>query len=341
MSKKIKTAVLGATGVVGQVFLWMLSKHQWFEVDAVVASQQRVGCIYGDTVKWLLPIPMPDFLKEKQIDSLDPQLLEDKEIRIIFSALPADIAGDVEPELRQRGFYLFSNASALRYEENVPILIPEVNPLEMNRIECQGYPDGGFVITNANCATTGLAVAMAPLRKFGILEIHVSTYQSMSGAGYPGLSALDISGNLLPFIKLEEEKMIKELKKILNINADIFPYCVRVPVLFGHLETIWVKFKRSVRINEIREAWESFQLENIRLPSSPDRPVIYDDREDFPQTRICFHGRPPGMPVFVGRLQKRADRIGFVLLVNNLVKGAAGGSVQNAELFVQRHGEKL
>jgi aspartate-semialdehyde dehydrogenase len=339
-NNKIKVAVLGATGVVGQVFVHMLMEHEWFELSIITGSDSRKGKLYGEEVRWVLPVPLPKPAEHMKLDGLDMGLLKDRDIKIIFSALPSDVAKTVEPELRETGFYVFSNAGALRYETNVPILIPEVNPETVRWIERQGFPSQGFVITNANCSTTGLAAALAPLREFGLKEVFVSTYQSVSGAGYPGLPVLDIMGNAVPYIAKEEEKMKIELAKILESDAAVYPHCVRIPVPFGHLETVWLTFEREIYENDILEAWQGFEYEGAGLPTLPGRPVVYSDKEDFPQPRMSFWGSSSrsGMQVFTGRLRKEKDKLGFTLLVNNLVKGAAGGSIANAELFLRTYG---
>lgn len=337
---KIKTGILGCTGIVGQVFVWMLANHKWFDVSFISASSSREGKSYLDEVKWMIPYEIPEYIKNKKIESLDYSELKKRGIKIIFSALPAEIARIVEPELRENNFWVFSNASALRYEDAVPILIPEINLDSIDLIKKQGYPHNGFVITNANCSTTGIAVALAPLKKFDIEEVYISTYQSVSGAGFPGLSALDISNNAIPYIKGEENKMIVELKKILQVKAEIYPFCVRIPTLFGHLETVWLRFKKEVHEGEIIEAWKNFRLKNINIPSLPEQPIIYCEDEFFPQPKMSFFGNPPGMPVYTGRLKRLNDKVGFVLLANNLVKGAAGGSIENAEAFIQLYGDK-
>ncbi len=339
--KKERVAVLGSTGIVGQAFVWLLSGHKLFEPFFLSASSSRSGKSYGDEVRWVFPFQMPETVINKKIETLDYSKLKELGIRIIFSALPFDVAKIVEPDLRKNGFWVFSNAGAMRNEVDVPILIPEANLESLDLIKKQRFPGKGFVITNANCSTTGIAVALAPLKKFGIIEVYLSTYQSVSGAGYPGLSALDISGNAIPFIKDEEEKIEYELKKILNFDADIYPYCVRVSTLFGYLETVWVKLEKSVKEDEMIEAWKTFGLKNVDLPSAPDAPIIYDHSDDFPQPKMSFFGTPSGMAVLVGRLRKKNDKIGFTLLVNNLIKGAAGGSIENAEAFLDRYGDKI
>jgi len=373
-NNKQKVAVLGATGVVGQVFVHMLSSHKWFELSVIAGSDSRAGKYYNEEVQWMLPVPMPESVKNKKLDALDmdsllipgknmqkkqtfppfsllsagnmaswvagaTRFLKKRGIKIIFSALPSHVAKTVEPGLRENNFYIFSNAGAMRYETDVPILIPEVNPETLEWINKQGFPGNGFIITNANCSTTGLAVALAPLKKFRLKEVFVSTYQSVSGAGFPGLSAMDIMGNTIPYIPEEEKKIMVELKKILQLKVEIYPHCVRIPVLFGHLETVWLTFEEPVERENILEAWETFEFKSANLPTMPQQPVLYFDEEHFPQPRMSFWGSPPGMQVFTGRLKKEKDKIGFTLLVNNLVKGGAGGSIANAELFLDAYGE--
>lgn len=335
---KINVGILGSTGMVGQAFVWLLAGHPRFEISFLSASAQRDNKYYGDEVHWAFPFPMPESVRDKKLAALDYDKLKERGIKIIFSALPAGEAKIIEPELRAQHFYVFSNAGALRYEEDVPILIPEVNIHALGLIEKQGFPGQGFVVTNANCSTTGLAVALAPLRKFGIREVYVSTYQSVSGAGYPGLSALDIAGNAIPYIKNEEDKMISETKKILELQAPIYPTCVRIPTLWGHLETVWIDFRDPVETEDIIDAWQSFKSDSPKLPTRPDHPVIYRAEAAFPQPKMSFDGTPPGMTVFTGQLKKRNNKIGFTLLVNNIIKGAAGGSIRNAEAFVRVYG---
>jgi len=335
--QRINVAVLGATGVVGQVFVHLLARHRLFYPAVLAGSDTRAGKCYCDEVSWVLPFPIPGDFRDRKISALDINTLKENDVKIVFSALPADVARRVEPELRDCGFYVFSNASALRYDEDVPILIPEANSTALNLIKNQGYPHKGFVAANANCSTTGLAVVLAPLVPLGIKEIFVSTYQSVSGAGYPGLPALDIMNDAVPFISGEEEKIIVEIKKILQLDAAVFPHCVRIPVPFGHLETVWLGFDGDAAVETVRAAWDNFKMEPVG-PSFPVQPVQYLEDAGFPRPGLCFHGEPAGQQVFTGRLRKVGDKIGFTLVVNNLVKGAAGGSIQNAELFVAEFG---
>jgi len=336
--EKIKVAVIGSTGAVGQVFMWMLSDHPWFEITYITASASRNGERYGYSVHWVIPFEIPSEIRNLELKEIDMQEMKDAGVKIVFSAMPAEIAQDIEPALRENGFYVFTNAGAMRYENNVPILIPEANIDDLAMISRQGYPDSGFIVTNANCVTTGLALALAPIKKRGIKEIMVSTYQSVSGAGYPGLSSFDITDNVIPYIAKEEEKVEKEIKKILSIDPIVYTYCVRVPVMFGHLETVWLTLEDTAEPEDIIRDWDEFIIDEPGLPSSPKKPVVYAPDDTFPQPKYAFWGTPRGMVVYTGRVKKKDGKIGFTLMVNNVVKGAAGGSIQNAELFVKQYG---
>jgi aspartate-semialdehyde dehydrogenase len=337
MSHKVKTAVLGATGMVGQAFVERLADHPWFELSDLIASSRR-NRPYGQAVHWLLPGRPPAAAQDLCLEALDDDRLLKRDIRVIFSALPADVALETEGALRERGFWVFSNARTYRYQAAVPILIPEINPDHLHLIEEQGFPQTGCIVTNANCTTTGLALALAPMRQFGIREVYVSTSQSLSGAGYPGPSALAMSGNIIPHIEGEAEKLQQETGKILDTDFPVFAHCARVPVPFGHLETVWVRLSQPVAAEDVRQAWASLTQQGEALPSLPRVPLVYDESAWAPQPAQAFAGSPPGMPVFLGGLQVRGPHVGFRLLVNNLVRGAAGGSVANAELFFSRYG---
>lgn len=336
-NKRIKVAVIGATGAVGQVFMWMLSNHPWFELSYATASAARVGQRYADTVHWVMPFEMPEAIKDMTVKEFNFAKMKEAGVKIVFSALPAAVAQEAEPQLRANGFYVFSNAAAMRYDQNVPILIPDANVDQLDLVREQGYPQTGFCVTNANCVTTGLAVALAPLVKFGIKTISINSYQSVSGAGYPGLSSFDITDNCIPFIKGEEEKIEKEIKKILSIEPEVYAYTVRVPVMFGHLETVWLDLEEDVEVEDVIKAWADFK-EVQDLPSTPKQPIVYSPEPTFPQPKYAFWGEPKGMVVYTGRIKKKNNKIGFCLMVNNIVKGAAGGSIQNAEAFVARYG---
>ncbi|WP_319757709.1 aspartate-semialdehyde dehydrogenase [uncultured Sphaerochaeta sp.] len=337
MEKKIKVAVMGATGAVGQVFMWMLADHPWFELTYATASASRVGLKYASTVHWVMPFEMPKKIRDVEVKEFNIEAMQEEGVQIVFSALPAEVASEAEPQLRDNGFFVFSNAASMRYDPNVPILIPETNIEQLDLVQAQGYPEKGFVVTNANCVTTGLAMALAPLRKYGIKNIMLHSYQSVSGAGYPGLSSFDITDNCIPFIRGEEEKIEKEIKKILTIDPEVYCFTVRVPVMFGHLEAVWLDLEQDVEVEDIVKDWADFK--NVPdLPSTAAQPVEYGSDPTFPQPKYAFWGNPSGMVVYTGRLKKKNGKIGFLLMVNNIVKGAAGGSIQNAEAFVKKFG---
>jgi len=338
--ERIKTAVLGATGLVGQAFVWILSSHGWFDLELLAASAKNTGLPYGEAVRWRLPFEPPSAAAGMRLSSAEPETLQKLGIQAVFSALPSSSAESIEPELSKAGFWIFSNASSMRYLEEVPILIPEINPESIRLISRQGFPEKGFVITNANCTTTGLALALSPLRRFGIKRLFLSTYQALSGAGHHGFENPHFSENAVPWIEGEEEKVTLELDKILGIKAEIFPFCVRIPVPCGHLETVWLELEEDPSLKAIEEAWREFGAKDQGLPSMPRNPVKYLGPDEYPHPKMSFEGNPAGMQVFTGRLKKRGGYSGFVLLSNNLIRGAAGGSVENAELFLRRYNFK-
>ncbi len=326
------TAILGATGIIGQVFVHLLSNHPFFRIKSLIASKTREGKKYGEETTWHLPFPPEESVTARELESLDVNSLKKNGVKYIFSALPATIALKIETALRNKGFYIFSNSSAFRNDKNVPILIPDVNKDYIELIEKQGYPGKGFIITNPNCSTAGLALALSPLIDLEIKEINVSTYQAISGAGYPGIPSLDISDTVIPFIKDEEEKICFEIKKILKINPTILATCVRVPVRFGHVESVWIKTEVTPKPHEIIDKWLKKSSLGI-LPSLPDHPIVYGKEDGFPGNQLTFLGNPPGMQIYIGGLRIREGRIGFNLLVNNIFRGGAAGSVANAEYF--------
>ncbi len=336
-NKKINVYILGATGLIGQAFVKVLSDHPEFEIVGLAGSKTGIGEKYRDSVNWKLPVNFPENSGDLIIEKPDLNVIRDKGVRIIFSALPSGSAGKIEDDLRNNGFYVFTNAGAHRYDPDVPILVPDINPGSIKLIEDQGFPKKGFIVTNPNCSTAGLAVALGPLKTFGIEEITISTYQAISGAGYPGISAMDISGNVIPHIEGEEEKLEKETKKILEIDPEILASCVRVPTLYGHLETVWIRFSDSPDTGDILNAW-SRSIPEFNIPSLTKRSVKYLDDPEYPDNHFAFRGDPSGMQVYTGSLKKRENKIGFNIMVNNLIRGGAGGSVANAELFYKVYG---
>ena len=339
--RKLKTAVLGATGMVGQAFLMMLNRHPWFEPSVLVASPEKEGRLFTESSSWLLPTPLPESIADMPLQKFDIGMLKREKVRIVFSALPSAVAAELEPELAKGGFAVFSNASAMRYREEVPIIIPEINPGECRPEEKHDLSRGGFVITNANCTTTGLALALAPLRKFGIRRIFLSTYQALSGAGRKGFETPELKKNVYPRIEGEENKVQREIRKIFSSDFEIYPFCLRVPVPFGHTETVWIELNHNPSSGDIIEAWKGFRSTGPELPSLPDNPIIYLGKEGCPQSNMSFGGDPPGMEVYTGRIRTINGMAGFVLVFNNIIRGAAGGSIANAELYVKLSGEEL
>ncbi len=335
-NKKINVGILGATGLIGQVFVKMLSEHPRFD-PVVLTGSGRGGELYTERVRCKIPLNIPQKASKQIVSGYDINILKENGVKFVFSALPSDIAGEIENELRENGFYVFSNASAHRYDPDVPVLIPDINPESLGLIRAQGFPGNGFIVTNPNCSTTGLAVALHPLMEFGIEEVTVSTYQAISGAGYPGLPALDIMDSVIPHIKGEEEKMGTETKKILGIDPLILATCIRVPTRYGHLESVWVRFSESPDIRDIITKWADYQPE-IRTCSLTERSVKYLDNTQLLRNSLSFQGDPPGMQVYTGGIRKIGNRIGFNLMINNLIRGGAGGSVANAELFHNKYG---
>lgn len=336
-TESIRSAVLGATGMVGQVFVHLLARHPRFALTMVCASEANRGKKYRDTVQWQLPFPSDPSIDGMVLEKAVPRKLQKAGIEIVFSGLPSEIARDLEGDLRREGLLVFSNAGAFRSDPEVPIVIPEANPGDLALVSSQRKKYGGAIVTNANCSTTGLAVALAPLLPFDPIEVVVSTYQSVSGAGYPGLAALDINHNAIPLIPGEEEKIRRELPEILHHELKIHATCVRIPVPVGHLESVWVRFRTPPSADALIHAWRQTAWQG-RGGSFPLHPVRYLENPAWPQPRQAFWGTPPGMPVCTGRLRVRENMAGFLLLVNNLVKGGAGGSVQNAELLLSRKG---
>lgn len=327
----MKVAVLGATGMVGRTFVRLLAGHPWFRIEKLVASERSAGKKYGELVD-----DSPEEFRDVEVTSL-PEFLRDPDVDLVFNALPASLSKEVEEELAQ-SLPVFTNARSHRYDPDVPILVPEVNREHLKLIDVQRGRRGweGFIVTNPNCSTAILTVSLAALRGFGIREVNVATMQAISGAGYSGLSALAIQDNVIPLIQGEEWKIENESRKILGEldGGEIKPaefrisaIATRVPVLHGHTEAVFVKLERG-SLEDVREAFESFDpLGELGLPSY-ERPLVYSD---VPQPRL-HRDRGRGLTVTVGRLEESSEGFKYVVTGHNLVRGAAGGSVLNAEL---------
>ena len=342
-SQKIPVGILGATGVVGQRFLQMLQEHPWFEVAWLAASDRSAGQAYGEAVRWRLKTQIPPAVARMTVSSASPQGAP----RVIFAALDAAIARDLEPQFAAAGCAVVSNSSAFRMHENVPLVIPEVNADHIALLEkqCWRRESGGYIVTNPNCSAIGLVVALAPLqRNFGIESIFVTTMQAVSGAGYPGVASLDILGNVIPYIAKEEEKMEEETRKLLGrltgervepAGFRMTAHCNRVAVEDGHTESVSVKLGRKAAPDEIISAFNSFRStpQELQLPLAPAQPIVYDNAPDRPQPRFDVE-RGRGMTVSVGRLRPCGVLdYKFTVLSHNTIRGAAGAALLNAELL--------
>jgi aspartate-semialdehyde dehydrogenase len=345
---KLRACVLGATGMVGQHFIRILDNHPTFEVGVVTASQRSLGREYGDATDWFVSGAVPEPVKTLDVIETTSKEILKQEVDIVFSALPSDVAFDIESELAQGGLPVFSNAGAHRMDDDVPILIPEINPRHLELVENQDYGEG-FIVTNSNCSTSGLVFGLKPLEEFGIRSVTVTTYQAISGAGRTGVSSMDILGNVIPFISNEEEKMAVETREILGtiehgkvkpaefvVNAS----CVRVPVQDGHLESIVIDLEESFEVEHVVEKMNNFSGEpqSLNLPTAPENPIVVLNESDRPQPMrdLSLDKGDLGMTVKIGRVRKQGGRLNMFLLVHNTIRGAAGASVLNAEFALAK-----
>jgi aspartate-semialdehyde dehydrogenase len=338
-----KIGILGATGMVGQRFIQLLERHPWFEVAWLAASDKSSGKRYGEAVKWKLDTALPAQIAEMPVSPATPEGAP----KIIFAALDSDIARELEPKFAAAGCAVISNSSAFRMQEDVPLVIPEVNASHLPLLENQSWrrQSGGYIVTNPNCSAIGLVLALKPLEeRFGIESIFVSTMQAVSGAGYPGVASLDILGNVVPYIKSEEEKMQEETLKLLGslkgtrvqpLNAKISAHCNRVPVEDGHTESVSIKLRKPATREQILAAWSEFKpLAGQDLPTAPAQPVEFVAADDRPQPRLD-RMRGNGMASTVGRLRPcPLLDWKFTVLSHNTIRGAAGAALLNAELLV-------
>ena len=344
LGAKIEVGLLGATGAVGQHFVRLLAEHPWFRLTWLAASERSAGRRYGD-LPWRLAAPPPEDITKLPVESLragnGPEL--------VFSALDAAVAGECEAEFAARGHWVVSNARNHRMDPCVPLVIPEVNPDHLGLVHRQRAERGwrGGLITNPNCATVGLAMVLGALRWFAPRRVTVTTLQALSGAGYPGVASLDAAANVIPNIEGEEEKLETETQKILGTleagavhghAVRISAQTTRVPVLDGHTEAVSVELEEHTTREDLLAAFAGFSgtPQALALPSAPPHPIVVHERPDRPQPRLDVDSYG-GMAVHVGRL-RACPVLGwkFVLLSHNMVRGAAGAALLNAELVVTR-----
>jgi aspartate-semialdehyde dehydrogenase len=344
MNSKIPVGILGATGTVGQRFIQLLDEHPWFEVTWLAASDRSAGKLYPEAAKWNLATPIPAKIAALTVNPAAPERTTPK---LVFAALDAAAAQQIEPAFAAAGHAVVSNSSAFRMAEDVPLIIPEVNGDHVPLIKTQKWykDNGGFMVTNPNCSAIGLVLALAPLhRRFGIDKIFVATMQAISGAGYPGVPSMDILGNVIPYIAREEDKMEAESRKLLGslsgphiVPADLAlsAHCNRVAVEDGHTESVSLKLRQPAQAEEIIAAWNEFRClpQKLKLPTAPEQPVIYETAPDRPQPRLD-RDRGRGMSAVVGRLRPcNIFDWKFTVLSHNTIRGAAGAAVLNGELL--------
>jgi aspartate-semialdehyde dehydrogenase len=332
MKTKYSIGILGATGMVGQRYIQLLENHPWFEVAWLAASDRS----------WRLDTPLPERIAKMTVADAEPEGAP----KIIFASVDAAIARELEPKFAAAGCAVLSNSSAFRMAPNVPLVIPEVNAEHLGLIEEQPTrkQSGGYMVTNPNCSTIGLVLALKPLQeRFGIEKIFVTTMQAISGAGYPGVPSMDIVDNVVPFIGNEEDKMEEETLKLLGkleghavkpLPAGISASCNRVAVVDGHTECVSIKLAKPATREEILAAWAEFNpLAGQNLPFAPEQPIQYLPQNDRPQPRLD-RNRGKGMAVSVGRLRPCGLLDWkFVALSHNTIRGAAGATILNAELL--------
>ena len=339
---QIEVGILGATGMVGQQFIALLAKHPWFKVTWLGASERSAGKAYRDAAAWRLPTPAPEDVSKLIVNQAVPANAP----KLVFSGLDSGVAGEVEGAFANAGHFVVSNSKNYRMDAVVPLMIPEVNADHLKLLDAQQAAHGwkGRIVTNPNCSTVAMSMALAPLRQFGLQTVMVTTLQAISGAGYPGVPSWDILGNVIPFIDGEEGKIETETQKILGrlVGGTIEPHpavvsatTTRVPVHNGHTESVAVKLQQKVTMEAIIDAFNSFRgrPQELKLPSAPPQPVVYLTERNRPQPALDVN-RDGGMTVTVGRLRPcPVLDYKFICLGHNTIRGAAGVAILNAELM--------
>jgi aspartate-semialdehyde dehydrogenase len=347
MTERIQVGILGATGMVGQEFVSFLRDHPWFDLTWLGASDRSAGKRYQDATTWRLGGETPAYVRDIVVSESKPgDVNQSRPPKLVFSAMDASVATEIEQAFASAGHVIVSNSRNHRMDADVPLLVPEINADHLSLIHEQQRKRGwkGQIVTNPNCSTVVLVMALAPLKQFGIQRVVVTTMQAISGAGYPGVASMDINANVVPFIGGEEEKMQQETQKILGdftgavvepLAAKVSAHCNRVPVVDGHTITVSVELAQKPSEEEVLRALRSWRgiPQQRGLPSAPPCPVIYMREPDRPQPRRDVE-RENGMAVFVGRLRKcPVLDYKFVALGHNTVRGAAGAAVLNAEVM--------
>jgi aspartate-semialdehyde dehydrogenase len=336
----VRVGILGATGAVGQRFVQLLEDHPTFEISALTASPESAGERYRDAAKWRVDTPIPQAVAEMRVRETAVDAIPE-DLDLLFSSLPSGVAAEIEPELCRAGYVVSSNSSNERMGEDVPLTIPEVNPDHLDLIDTQRAERGwdGALVKNPNCSTITMVPTLAALDEFGLSRVHVSTLQAVSGAGYSGVSSMEIIDNVLPHIGGEAEKMETESRKLLGDVSDgelslhdveVAASCNRVPSLDGHLENVFAELTEDPDAEEIHETLAAF--EGIDLPSAPEQPIHVFDDPDRPQPRLD-RMRGKGMQISAGGLRETPEGVQYNCLAHNTIRGAAGASILNGELL--------
>jgi aspartate-semialdehyde dehydrogenase len=342
----VRVGILGATGAVGQRFIQLLDDHPTFDLAAVTASADSAGKTYREAAKWRVDTPIPDDVAEMTVVETSPDGIADADVDLLFSSLPSGVAAEVEPAFLESGYVVSSNSSNDRMATDVPLTIPEINPDHLDLIEVQRDERGwdGALVKNPNCSTITMVPTLAAIDQFGLERVHVTTLQAVSGAGYSGVTSMEIIDNAIPHIGGEEEKMETESRKLLGEfdgaevrlhGADVAASCNRIPTLDGHLENVFAEFTEDPSLGDLREAMASFEGAGA-LPSSPDQliKVFGDDEPERPQPRLD-RTYADGMGIVAGGLQETNAGVKYNCLAHNTIRGAAGASLLNGELLVE------
>ncbi|WP_284009571.1 aspartate-semialdehyde dehydrogenase [Haloarcula pelagica] len=339
----VRVGVLGATGAVGQRLIQLLDPHPEFEIAALTASEESAGKSYRDAAKWRVEAPIPEDVADIEVGATTPEDVPD-DVSLIFSSLPSSVGAEVEPEFCEAGYVVSSNSSNGRMDPDVPLTIPEVNPEHVDLIEVQRDERGwdGALLKNPNCSTITMVPPLEALdRAFGLTDVRVSTLQAVSGAGYSGVSSMEIIDNAIPHIGGEEQKMETESRKLLGTfdgaevhlhGMDVAASCNRIPTLDGHLENVWADTDEAVTAADAEDAMA--EVTGVDLPSSPERLIKVFDEPDRPQPRLD-RNTEGGMGVAVGGFRETTDGVQFNCLAHNTMRGAAGASILNGELLLE------
>lgn len=346
--KSLNVGVLGATGAVGQKFIRLLHNHPWFKIKSLGASVRSLGKRYEEAAHWIEEIEIPGDIAPMNVSRCEPDSFPD--VDLVFSGLDPSVAGDIERKFAEAGIPVISNAKNFRMNERVPLLIPEVNPAHIGLIEQQSFTDdnSGWIVTNPNCVCVPLAMSLQPFYQiFGIEAVVVTALQSVSGAGYPGVSSMDMIGNIVPHISGEEDKVVTEPLKMLGTleegkvktaGFDIQATSMRVGTVAGHLLSVSVQLEQDISsIDEAVEAIEAWEnpIASYDLPSAPATPIKLYENPHFPQPRLHVE-KENGMQVGIGKLRSSSVHdISYTALAHNTIRGAAGGAVLNAELLMK------